>query len=89
MVWMRPPLIKFQSTSLVRGTTLGGNRVQINVHISIHVPREGDDCLTCWKTLATWKFQSTSPVRGTTLCAVAQLAAGWISIHVPREGDDL
>ena len=33
----------FQSTSPVRGTTLGLHNVELDVLISIHVPRAGDD----------------------------------------------
>ena len=38
----------------------------IDLEISIHVPREGDDLGTIDKVTDTAKFQSTSPVRGTT-----------------------
>ena len=58
-------------------------------HISIHVPREGDD-ISIFKDGRIQKvFQSTSPVRGTTPHIEQAGRNRAISIHVPREGDDI
>ena len=56
--------------------------------ISIHVPREGDDCTILMTSSALSSFQSTSPVRGTTYGERVLTRQENISIHVPREGDD-
>ena len=40
----------------------------IDLEISIHVPREGDDQYQQYPQEAYCRFQSTSPVRGTTTC---------------------
>ena len=43
----------FQSTSPVRGTTSAKGANDHRLYISIHVPREGDDCFSrcwCWRS---------------------------------------
>ena len=62
--------------------------MRVAVLISIHVPREGDDCLVFLRPKAITIFQSTSPVRGTTKKWADRMLLEFISIHVPREGDD-
>ena len=59
-------LYKFQSTLPVWGATLGGRRLQVNVHISIHAPRVGSDLLLRGVIIVPWIFQSTLPVWGAT-----------------------
>ena len=79
---------QFQSTSPVRGTTGHLDRQHRHGHISIHVPREGDDVRGSTRSSTKEVFQSTSPVRGTTLPDPSGDTLNNISIHVPREGDD-
>ncbi len=57
-------------------------------HISIHVPREGDDLRRYWRRWPARTFLSTSPARGTTRHRHTGHGRVLISIHVPREGDD-
>ena len=56
--------------------------------ISIHVPREGHDCIPTSTARAAKLFQSTCPARGTTHVRTGMTAFHMISIHVPREGHD-
>ena len=42
----------------------------VDLAISIHVPREGDDLIYIVLTDTVDRFQSTSPVRGTTHLAL-------------------
>ena len=89
MVWEVLLEIKaFQSTSPARGTTRRCGCRHSPLHISIHVPREGDDSHFSAHSGQTKTFQSTSPARGTTsgVCRIGNSLV--ISIHVPREGDD-
>ena len=60
----------------------------VEIHISIHAPREGGDFL--WtKTLRRYtEFQSTPPARGATEIEFVSYEEAWISIHAPREGGD-
>ena len=57
-------------------------------HISIHVPREGDDAgkaISCNQAL---NFYPRPPRGGRLFIASPQFRTMQISIHVPREGDD-
>ena len=56
----------FQSTSPARGTTYLSATARLLSAISIHVPREGDDCQARFLAASCALFQSTSPARGTT-----------------------
>ena len=78
----------FQSTFPARGTTILPSRSAIPETISIHVPREGNDCKLVRKYVQHSKFQSTFPARGTTLSDSDIEKLREISIHVPREGND-
>ena len=59
-----------------------------NFHISIHVPRVGDDAIGNVPFGDYNIFQSTSPVWGTTAGVTTRPSGRAISIHVPRVGDD-
>ena len=72
----------------MRGTTIVDDQGISTKHISIHVPREGDDNPFECDIMKSQKFQSTSPVRGTTYKQTQYQPWRTISIHVPREGDD-
>ena len=56
----------FQSTCPARGTTYYGGCENVDVIISIHVPREGHDGLARGIAELVRLFQSTCPARGTT-----------------------
>ena len=83
-----PLLLLFQSTSPVRGTTRPAVFFHAKQHISIHVPRAGDDVPNGRVLHLHLEFQSTSPVRGTTVAPRRHERTQAISIHVPRAGDD-
>ena len=57
-------------------------------HISIHIPRAGDDAEGGIDATGEKIFQSTSPVRGMTDAVSATGGGNDISIHIPRAGDD-
>ena len=61
----------------------------VEQHISIHVPRVGDDSPRLAAERDVLIFLSTSPVWGTTVPVAVVTTKGRISIHVPRVGDDI
>ena len=61
---------------------------QLDVGISIHVPREGHDNIGADPDGVFYIFQSTCPARGTTIYMQIVDDFKSISIHVPREGHD-
>ena len=79
---------RFQSTSSARRTTVSCLCISPNMHISIHVLREEDDCNLPRNPPTTTRFQSTSSARRTTQLFPVQAKALPISIHVLREEDD-
>ena len=58
---------EFQSTSPVWGMTIPINLSLCSIHISIHIPRVGDDAHGGYYGLWIEIFQSTSPVWGMTI----------------------
>ena len=81
-------LVRFQSTSPARGTTiLISNGEIIKSNFNPRPPR-GGRLVTLDTAIHLHIFQSTSPARGTTDRLCENLQHGTISIHVPREGDD-
>ena len=60
-------MLGFQSTSPVWGMTNITNYIHIKIHISIHIPRVGDDFPFPSIARNRSRFQSTSPVWGMTL----------------------
>ena len=81
-------IILFLSTSPAWGTTHRGIDTVHGDHISIHVPRVGDDTSVTMVTMPKKTFLSTSPAWGTTPVLSCVRGHDSISIHVPRVGDD-
>ena len=72
----------------MRGTTGSAGRHGDISHISIHVPREGDDGAVAKSDVLTAEISIHVPREGDDAGFEQRLCAVEISIHVPREGDD-
>ena len=81
-------IIRFQSTSSARRTTLIWGQLNKAYIISIHVLREEDDPKFFTRTSLQQRFQSTSSARRTTVSITTNEPSKNISIHVLREEDD-
>ena len=81
-------VITFLSTSPAWGTTNSCARLCTYIHISIHVPRVGDDYITVYRWQRIEYFYPRPPRGGRPTPATAAPPPWKISIHVPRVGDD-
>ncbi len=81
-------ILAFESTHLLRGTTLSKSSLFDNYFISIHAPPERYDMKTIDLPEDDVEFQSTHLLRGTTLIGPIKDAPILISIHAPPERYD-
>ena len=84
-------LLEFQSTTLLRGSTIDEIQLYLNSLISIHDPLARIDASYIYTVDSYNKFQSTTLLRGSTFYAPDFDSLDLISIHDPLariDGDD-